>query len=68
MRSIVVGMVEFLEIGRMNRMQAHVSVCVGQVWEVGVVGCWVCRGLAALLTVKLSEEWKEEEQYVCECL
>ena len=65
--SVVVGGV-FVEIGRMNHVQAHVPVCVGQLWEVGVVGCWVWRGLAALLTVKLSGEWKEEEQYVCECL
>ena len=34
---VVVGGV-FMEIGRMNHVQVHVLVCVGQVWEVGVVG------------------------------
>ena len=58
MMSVVVGVAVYgmvVEVGRMY----HVSVCVGQAGKVGVVGYWVCRGLAVHLTEILSNGRKE---------
>ena len=55
------GMV--VDIGRMNCLYAHVHVpvLVRQAGEVGVVGCWVWRGLTVGVP---SGGWIEEEQYM----
>ena len=68
---IVVGVVGdgvIVEIERMHCLHTLVPLCVGQVGEVWVVGCWVWRCLVLPVTQQLSVGEMEEEQGLCVCL